>query len=202
MTITVSAIIAGPGRFFTAPVGEAKPDETTVAVGDAWGGNWEEMGATLDPITAKYEYDTEDWEVEQSLAAVERRKTSQKFALETTLAEFTADNLKLSFGGAVTKVAAGASQRGYEDLDLGDVETLEKLQWGFEGVYTDSSGNQFPVRIFVHKATSEVGGDLQFSKSDGPVGITLRISALTDFDQATEGERLAKIQRVTAEATS
>ena len=202
MTITVSDIIAGPVRVFNAPVGEAKPDETTVDVGDAWGGNWVEMGATQTPLVAAYEFETEDWEIEQSLAAVDRRKTGHKLSLETVLSEFSADNLQLAFGGAVTKVAAGASQRGYEDLDVGDVEALEKLQWGFEGIYTNAAGDQFPVRLFLHKGTAVVGGQLQFAKADGYTGIPLRIEALSDFDQASEGERLFKLQRVTAEATS
>ena len=43
-TPVVADLIVGPARVFYAPVGEALPDESSIGYGDAWGGNWTEVG--------------------------------------------------------------------------------------------------------------------------------------------------------------
>lgn len=198
--MAVADIFLGPVKIWRAAVGEAKPDETTIAFAEAWGGGWTVMGYTKTPTTMNYETEELDVLIQESLAPVKRRKTSENLTIEATLAELTAANMELAVGGTVVSTVAGAGQRAYEELEVGDEPVLEEYAYGLEGEYVDSAGASFPVRFFVHKATAKLGGALEFGKEDYP-GITLQIKALADLTQ-TEGERLFVMQKVTAELVS
>ena len=196
---TVTNILHGPVIVYTAPVGESVPADS-VAAGTAWGGNWARIGLTKAPLTAGYEFEEGEAMVEEALTAVKRWKTKEDLTLETTLAEITAEYLEMAWGGTNTTTAAGAGQVAKDELDLGGEATLEELAWGFEGIYTDSSGTEFPVRVFVHKATAKANGELEFGRESEFPGIPIQIKALADLGQS-QGERLFKFQRVTAAAT-
>jgi len=198
--MAVTDILIGPASIWKSPVGEALPDETTVAYGASWGGNWESVGYTLEGISMSYNRDLFSLMVEQLNGAVKRRVTDESVMLETVLAEATPDNLQLAIGGAVTTTAAGASQTAFEDLDVGGQVTIDELQWGIEGLYENASGTQFPVRLFVYKATAILNGQLTFAKNAG-VGIPIQIDALSDTGKSL-GANKVKFQRVTAAATS
>ena len=185
-----------------APTGEALPDETSVNHGAAWGGNWVKMGWTNAPLAFNYEYDTADFELEQFLAPVKRQKTAHSATFETTLAEVIAHNLARAIGGQdsdVTETAAGASQKGYEALDIGNSPVLEEWVAGFEGTTYDSAGTAQPVRVFFPVCTIHINGELSFSqKDDDIVGIPVQVMALADT--ANSG-KLVTWHRVTAPAT-
>lgn len=187
-----------------APVGEAKPDETSVAFGAAWGGNWTRVGFTKAPLVMAYTSEEHDVEVEEELAPIDRKRIKENLALETVLAELTAAYLQLAAANqdSVSTTAAGASQKGYEETGLGGEVTLQKYAWGFEGEFVNDNGDSEPVRMFIHKATAVLNGNLEFSqKSTDNVGIPIQIKALADTDQSV-GQKLALFQRVTEEATS
>lgn len=200
MPNNASDIILSPARLFYAPVGEALPDETTVEYGAAWGGNWTELGYTNAPITLSYSYDEYEVEVEQVTLPLRRTKTGEDVMIETTLVEITADNLQLAMGGAVTTTAAGAAQRGFEELRAGGETALDTYAWGFEGRYEDATGTAFPVRLFLWKATATLNGDLAFAKAQ-ETGIPIQVKALADTSQPA-GQQLLVFQKVTAEATA
>ena len=110
----------------------------------------------------------------------------------------TATYISLLSEGTVSTTAAGASQRGFEELEFGNTATITKRAWGFEGLYTDADGDDFPVRVFIAKGTAKFNGNLEWSqKTDDYVGIPLRIEAL-----GVVGAQPVKFQRVTEEATS
>lgn len=198
--MAVADIFLGPVKIWRAPTGEAKPDETTIAFGEAWGGNWAVLGYTKTPTSMNYETEEFDVMIQESLAPVKRRKTQENLTIEATLAELTAANLEVAVGGTVVTTAAGAGQRGYTELEVGDQPVLEEYAWGLEGEYVDAAGASFPVRFFVHKGTAKLGGALEFGKEDYP-GLTIQVKALTDLTQ-TAGERLFVMQKVTAELVS
>jgi len=198
--MAVTDILIGPASIWKSPVGEALPDETTVAYGASWGGNWESVGYTLEGISMSYSRELFELMVEQVNGALKRRVTGEDVTLETVLAEATPDNLQLAIGGTVTPTSAGASQVAFEDLDAGGAVTIDELQWGIEGLYENASGTQFPVRLFVYKATAILNGQLTFAKAAG-VGIPLQISAMADTSKSL-GANKVKFQRVTAAATS
>lgn len=198
MPNVVTDILAGPVRVLYAPIGTALPADT-LAAGGTWP-SWVEVGLTKEPLTMAYEYETEGFEVEQSLAPVARRKTSHMLSLETVLAEFSALNLSLSFDGVVTTVAAGVGQPGKEELDVGDTQTLTKRMWGFEGIYSDEDAASFPARLIVYIGTGTTGGELEWSKAGGYTGIPLKIEALSDMARAVN-ERLFYFVKILEPAT-
>ena len=68
----VAQIIKSGAWLYNAPTGEANPDETSVAYGAAWGGNWVRTGYTKVALTADYESEEMDVEVEEELGPVRR----------------------------------------------------------------------------------------------------------------------------------
>lgn len=197
MAQQVSDIILTPVQVFYAPVGTAIPADT-VAVDAAWPTGWVKLGYTNDPLKMSYTFDVVEAEVQESMTAVARKKAKEKVSLETTLAQLSLDQLQLAFAGAVTNQAASSGVPGKEEMDLGGSSSLPIKMWGFEGSYTDDSGNTFPIRAFVWKATSASGGDLSFG-TDKYVNFPLKIDALADMSKA-KGQRLCKIQRINAVA--
>ena len=198
----VSDILKTKAVLWIAPAGEAHPEETSVAVGGAWGGNWVKLGYTKEPLSVLYEFSEHESMVEQILGPVKRWKTDEHVTLETVLSEATALNLDYVSGGDGTNpttTAAGASQVGYEQLDVGDNPLLEEWEIGFEGIKYDDTDGSLPVRIFL-KGTININGELTFSqKDDDYTGIPVQIKALADTGNSN---RMFRWQRVTAAATS
>jgi hypothetical protein len=195
----VADILAAPARVLYAPVGETLPSENSVAFGGVWGGNWVSVGYTLEPVVLKYERSMETVRGQQSPAPLKRFITEEEATIETTLAEFTGDNLNLALDGTLTKTAAGASQVQKEEIESGGDYNLTERAWGFEGLYEDASGNQFPVRMFIYKGVATINGDLQFSREEA-TGIPLVINCNADVNK-TAGKQLMKIQKVLAAHT-
>jgi hypothetical protein len=159
------------------------------------------VGYTKEPLAFTYEDERVDITVEEVLAPVLQRRISEGVAFETVLAELTADYLKLAAGGqgTVSTTAAGAGQKGYEQITFGDEVIIEQKCWGFEGMYVTSAGVEQPIRIFVYKGVAMLNGALEFSKkSDDYIGVPLQVKALADTDNSN---RLWTFQRVTAPAT-
>lgn len=197
--MAVTDILITPARLYKAPVGEALPDETSIDFDEAWGGNWVDMGYTLQPVTLAYNREIFELMVEQVNGAIKRRVTDEKAIIETVLAESTPTNLSYAIGGTVTTTAAGVSQKAYQELKAGGLVTLGELAWGIEGLYENSAGAQFPLRIFLYKATCILNGPLNFAKAAG-LGVPIQISGMNDTSK-TAGQQLICIQRVTAAAT-
>lgn len=201
----VAQIIKSGAVLWYAPVGETIPDETSVALGADWGGNWERVGYTKEPLSMAYEDERAIIAVEEHLAPVREFRISEDLKMETVLAELTGAYLKLASGGDpddVNSTAAGAGQAAFEEMFMGDEVAVPEYAWGFEGMYLDANGATFPLRVFIWKGTAKLNGNLEFSKkSDDYVGVPIQIHALADPDQ-DEGERLVQFQRVTAEASS
>lgn len=198
--MAVTDILITPATVYNAPVGEALPDETSVDYGEAWGGNWVNVGYTLQALTMGVDRTLFELMVEQVNGSVKRRVTDEKIDFETVLAEATPTNIKLGTGGTLTTTAAGASQAAFQELEVGGAITLEELAWGFEGFYENAAGVQFPVRIFAYKANAILNGRLTMAKA-AATGVPLSISTLNDTSKAI-GKQKIKIQRVTAVPTS
>ncbi|KKM22680.1 hypothetical protein LCGC14_1622880 [marine sediment metagenome] len=181
------------------PVGETVPDETAVAPGAAWGGNWARLGATKEPLTFLYEDERADVNVEEYLSSVHRFKTSEALTIETVLAEIDADYMALMIGGSVSTTAAAGGQKGFDSLPVGNDALLTSYAFGFEGIHVDINAVELTLRVFVYRATAKVGGELTFSKrEDDYTGVPITIEGLSD--SATPG-RLCVIEKVTAPVT-
>lgn len=201
-TPVVANVIKSGAWLYVAPVGEAGPDDTTVAYEAAWGGNWERVGFTKTALTMAYESEEFDVEVEEELAPIKRWRVKENATLETVLAELTAEYLQVaaSHQDVVDETAAAALQKAFEETGLGGEIVLAERKWGFEGLFLNASGDEEPVRVFVHKGTARINGALEFSKkSTDYVGVPIQIKALTDTTQDA-GQKLLMFQRITAEA--
>lgn len=193
-------ILVSPAVIWHAPVGEALPDETSVAYGAAWGGNWEQFALTKTPVTLNRDVSTFEVMTEQTTGPLRRVITEEKMTIETQLAEFTGDGLALVLGGSNVTTPAGAGQVAFDKVVAGGEWTLPEGAWGIEGKYVDDGGDEFPVRVFFYRATVKLGGELSFQKGDY-VGVPIQIEALTDTSKAI-GAQMIEIHRVTAAATS
>lgn len=199
--MSVTDIMVGPVVLWYAPVGETLPDADAVAFGVAWGGNWTEVASTTKaPLSMSYESGEEDIEVEEALAPVRRHRVSEKLVLETTLAEITCANLEAATGESAGAQAADATHVALEYISGGGRVELTERAWGFEGMYVDASGDRFPVRFFIYKATAKLNGKLEFGKKGFP-GIGFQVSALADLTQSV-GSNLFKFEKVTADKTA
>jgi hypothetical protein len=196
---TPTNILIGPVKVYYAPVGESAPADS-VAVDTAWGGNWTDVGYTQSPLVWAPSRETYEVEAEQTTLPLKEVVTKERHVFETVLSELTSTNLQLAIGGTATTTGAGAGQVGKDELEAGGEYQMDKRAWGFEGRYVDSSGTEFPVRVFIFKATCNINGNLEFAKGS-EAGIGLHINALEDSGK-TLGKRAFKFQRVTAAATS
>jgi hypothetical protein len=196
----ITNILKTGAIIYFAPVGETMPDETSVEAGGAWGGNWARVGYTKAPTKAKYEFSIHESKVEEVLGPVKRKKIDEAFAVETVLAEIEADYIALAYGGTVSETGAGAGQKAFEELTVGDEVDLPEYAWGLEGQYEDADGNTQPIRYLIPRATSRINGELEFSKkTDDYPGIPLLIESLANTTNLNE---LFTWQRVTANAAS
>lgn len=178
--MAVTDIIASPASIWYAPVGTTLPDETTIAYGASWGGTWVNLGYTLEPITVNMTTERFDLMVQQLLVPVRSVRTLTDVMLETTLAEFSGTNLALVTDGTKTTTAAGASQKGYDEITVDAADASMSLYaFGIEGVRIHSSNAQLPVRVFLPRATIALNGAMQFAKDAG-AGLPVQIKALVD----------------------
>lgn len=201
MTDPVRAnIIKTHATMWYAPEGETLPDETSVAAGGDWGGNWEKLGYTSAPLTMTYEDTRMQIKVEEWLAdAIDEYRTEESGMLETELAEVTAAYLALMTGNTPIETAAGVGQKAFEDMSIGGQARVEVYAFGFEGVRYDANDNALPIRFFAPRATFKVNGKMEWSqKTDSYTRVPVQIKALGDPDNSG---RLFKMERVTAPAS-
>jgi hypothetical protein len=199
----VANVIKSGARLYVAPTGESNPDETSVAYGAAWGGNWARVGYTKAPLVMAYTSEEFDVEVEEELGPIKRRRVRETMTLETVLAELTAAYLQIAASDqdSVSETPAGGAQKAYEETGLGGEAILTEKKWGFEGLFITSGGDEEPIRLFVHIGTAMVNGKLEFSqKTTDYTGIPIQIKALADTGQS-EGQKFCLFQRVTSETT-
>lgn len=193
-------ILIGYAKIWRAPTAEANPDETTVAWGASWGGNWSYMGDTLTPATLAADIEIVDVNIEQSNSPVKRSRVSEILRLSANVAEHTATLMQLVLGGTVTPTSAGASQKGFDSLAFGGETALTEYKWGLEALRVDSAGNNQPVRWFFYKGTVALNGDIPYDKRSA-AGVPIQITMLADTSQSV-GAQLGILEIVTAAATS
>ena len=192
-------ILVSGAWLWIAPEDEPFPDETTVEAGEDWGGNWEWLGFTTEPLTMAVETETFEVDVQQLNVPIMQSITSEVYTLATTLAEQTAVINQYLDGGNITTTAAGAAQRGYTELKAGGRTARTVYSVGFECKHS-VAGTLLPLRLFFHRATLARGGDVPYGKGE-VAGTPIEITVLADDAQA-EDEKLYIWQKVTAKATT
>lgn len=175
-------VLITPVWVWTSPVGTPRVYED-VAYGANWPG-WKRLGYTDKPLTTNLEREVQKKMVEQAMAKIGSKVTSETLTIETSLAEFTLANLSLLWPGRLTITPAAVGQPGTERLTGGGYVCLSTLQWGFEGLYQneDCSVN-LPLRFFC-EGEAEMGGELEFGKAT-QTGLPLRVEASYSFASQT-----------------
>lgn len=202
VNFTSNDILVAEANILYAPKGTTLPDETAVAWNtfSGWDNAWKHLGYTAEAARIGYTYDTFELEVEQTTQPVIQRKVSERFTLDFVLAQFDGANLALVTGGAATTTAAGAGQKGYTKVVAGGDTNLNEYLFAIEGYRPDTNGTKQPVRIFIHRATLRLNGNIQFSKNSGTT-IPVQITGLADTSKIV-GQQLFEAHIVTAPATS
>ena len=191
-------ILVSGAWLWLAPEGTASPDETSVIVGASWGGLWYWLGLTTAPLTVNITSEEFEVDVQQLTTAIMQSITSEEITLSTTLAEMNAINLQYLFGGNITTTAPGVAQKGFTELKAGGRTQRTVYKVGFEARHVVAGVLQ-PIRLFFHRATLALGGDIPFDKG-AVAGVPIEITVLADDSQATD-EKIFSYQKVTAAAT-
>ena len=108
--VNSSNIIGGPGRLvvkeYDGTFPESISDVMSLSSPFELVDGWRDLGATNDGITTSRSFDTEDFEVDQVMGAVESDITSWDHSLSTNLAENTIENRQLAMiGGTIIETA-------------------------------------------------------------------------------------------------
>ena len=193
--MTTENILIGYAKIWYAPVGEAFPDETGVAYGVAWGGNWAYLGDTTEPLTLAVDRTVFDVNIQQSNVPVKQSITQQTINLQTTLAEHTITALQLVFLGTPSSAASSTNQRAYSQLTFGGETAPALYAWGFEALYKTAANVSLPVRYLFYKGSLTLNGNIPFDKG-AVAGIPVQITVLADTTKAI-GAQTGIIQQVT-----
>ena len=203
MTPSSANIIKTGARLWYAPFVVASveplPDETNINYAADWAANWERIALTSEAVKLLLMDERMNVEVEEYLTPIKQYRIKFGGEITTVLAEVTADIYALLFGGTVSTTAAGASQKGYEELDLDPTALVAEYTFGLEG-FVDVAGVQQPVRWWIPKGAIALNGESEYSqKTDSYTKVPIKITALKDDVNDNPPFRW---QRVTAAATS
>lgn len=193
-------ILVSGAWLWYGPEGEAFPDPDVVEVGEDWGGNWDWVGLTTEPLTQTVDTTTFEVDVQQSNLPVLQSITSEDMTLTTTLAEQRAVLLQLVDGGNIYTTAAGVGQHGFTELRAGGRTQRTVYSCGFEVRYSLPSGDLVPLRLFFHRVTFARGGGVAYDKG-AAAGIPIEITVLGDTTQLTDEQNYVW-QKVTALPTA
>lgn len=201
--MAVQDVLIGPGRLFVAPLGEANPDETTVAYGASWGGNWTDFGDFPEgsPVTLSINETTVKVYGEQSTGVKKQVRTRREVVISGALLEHTIANWAyLLDATADAAVSAGASQKAYQELPFGVQTDISEYKFGIEALRKDTSDGNQPIRWFLHRGSIMLGADVAYAKQN-PTSMGFEITILED-DTQSANEELGILQIVTAPASS
>lgn len=188
-------IVIGYAKIWYAPVGEAFPDETSVAYGASLGGNWKYLGDTTEPATLNVDRNVFQVEIQQSNVPVKESITKQTLALKTTLAEHTITHLQLAFLGTASSTPSGSGQKPYSQLQFGGETNPAYYAWVLEALYQTSGNVNEPIRYMFWKGSLTLDGNIPFDKG-AVAGIPINITVLADTSKPT-GYQTGIIQIVT-----
>jgi len=203
MTPSSANILKTGARIWFAPFVVASveplPDETTVVYNASWAGNWGRISYTDEPVKLTKTDERMQVKVEEFLTELDEWRIGFMGEFTTVLSEVTADIYAMLFGGTVSTTTAGASQKGYEELNIDPSSYVDKYTFGLEG-FRMVAGVQQPVRWWIPKGTVRLNGESEYSqKTDTYVKLPVLFKALKDD---VNDNPPFMWQRVTAAATS
>lgn len=197
MPYEVKDIIVSAAWIFHAPIGTTWPADTLPARA-AWPTGWVPIGYTLEPTEFGSTFETLDVNVEQQMAPVMSRRTSETGILKTRIAELNVSNMALALAAQAVITPPGVGQPGKEELYYGGDPHIPVRQWGIEGYWNDASGTERPVRVFIWRGQIANGGTFTLGQKD-VTGLPLEVRIMADGSKP-KGQNFYVIQRITANA--
>ena len=178
--MAASDVLVSPATVWYAPVGTPLPNVSTVLAGAAWTAPWVNLGYTLEPTNLNMAVTPFDLFVQQLTVPLRTIRTQVDVMLETVMAEFTANTLKLATDGTVVTTAAGAGASGRDEITvLANKVDVSLFAFGIEGIRVTDANVRLPVRIFIPRGSATQNGPIVFAKDAG-IGIPLQFKAFAD----------------------
>lgn len=142
----------------------------TISYGTAWAtpagqtGAWVESGYTDGGVNVSMTVDRGEIRVDQELEPILRPATGRTTTFETTLAQFTAQNLKNAAGqGSITTVNPASGARGHDDLDVSSTIADVYISAGLDFLHP---GDNEAFRVFMWKCLPQGGVNAAFNPED------------------------------------
>lgn len=171
----------------------AIPDNT-VNWGMAWSAPWVPLGYTQKGVEFGMSVNRADITVDQELDPVLRPITARGVTLKTTLAEFSAANLKRATGqGTITTLAPAAGVRGYDDFDLSATVSDIYSSYGLDVL---NPGDNEAIRVAAWRCLATGGLTTTFGVADANAQIPLELTVLPD--SSTTPSRTVKVRDIIA----
>lgn len=163
-------VLVGVGVLYRAEVGATVPDHF-----DAPASPWVHVGYTDGGVTLEYDTEQQDIEVDQELDPIDTIVTRRNATLATTLAQMSAANLQLAYGGGtITSVdpdSTPGSGDEYDQYTPPDVGEDAKVALLFDGIDEEDR----PVRLIIREAKREGGSTVNFRKAEkASISVTWR----------------------------
>lgn len=142
----IDNLLAGAVRIVYAPITQALPasmDDVFDPVAPyALKTGWKELGATRESFTYTRGFDTAGLEIQQSTAALFEEITAITRTIELSIAELTADTLKMIEGSqaAITTIAAATGSSAQKSIAFGAFSTLDRYRFAFISRRNKASG--------------------------------------------------------------
>jgi hypothetical protein len=186
-----SKVLVGQARPFIQPYDPAVPPALpldTVPINGVWGGNWVELGATMNGLEFDFSRKTKDIMVEEQQTPVAVTTTDTTFMFNLELSEDTLETMKLAYGGGLTTVTpAGGGQPGIRTLQISS--ELTDFSFAFEG--ENELGNF--RRVLVPVVVSVAQAKTSFQRADKQRTYKVQFKSLVDPTQVTIREQISAV---------
>ncbi|MCX5522197.1 hypothetical protein OG342_04850 [Streptomyces bobili] len=156
MAVTTTNLIQGPATIYKGAFGATEPADTAVNTTPA-ASAWTDLGGTQDGVKLSVDQTYSELEVDQITLRVGSRLTKQDFAIETSLAEATLENLSISLNGGTA--ASGAGYKSY-DPDVSSSAT----QPNYFAIIMDGYGPGGTRRIIGRRMLNTESSELAYTK--------------------------------------
>lgn len=186
--VDLNNIFGGGARLVYANDGLAKPTSLSDILNPTTGvlaSGWNDMGATDGGLTLRRGADTEEWEVDQVLGAIDEFITAWNMTLETNLAEASLENFQIAWQASSPITTDATPTPDERTIGIGDPETFTQRMIAFVVDKRKVSGTGY-IRAYVFWIAQLDGADSDHSFVKGEktlIPLSLKILADTTEEE-------------------
>lgn len=176
----------GVANLFIAPANTSLPADS-IDYGNAWGGDWVYVGATVEGVKFSIEPSTKNISIEESSTPALVTFDSVDISIESELAEDTLESMQLAYGagGVITATSAGAGTIGKRELALS--ETLGEIAAGIDMQLRNGKWRRVLVPIM--NSTGKV--DTSYRRSDSARTYPIELHSICNLEDVIIREKTA-----------